>query len=253
MNGANYGLDEQQILRRDKLIEEIRAGLQNFTEAYGLELPYTFGAPSPGGRNYDESWVNKSWGYTRNLLIGYLAKLILGEVERNRLDGELFKGSSYSVALKLCTSYPFKKRRGLADENSDFRLVCETRGLGLTFEHIVERVSEEYERNYKLYRLWDDRALDLLAQYLFYGQRDCTIFTGGALWEELHSQGEPVCLNDFIEAVDQALINLPMENLTEHSFPDYTGVLFTDYVPAENMSPTQKEELYRRYVDVLSI
>lgn len=94
--------------------------------------------------------------------------------------------------------------------------------------------------------------MKLLAQYLFSGVWDCTVFEEGALWAVLNSEGEPVGLDKFIEAADEALLALPLERMTEASFPDYTGVIFSEYVPAQNMSPAQKEALYRQYVEILT-
>lgn len=263
-SGADHGLDEYQIEQRNQLVEDIKTGLRNFDEAYELELPLArFEIPlEPGLPSnivivdrqpvFDEAWVMKTRDYIRKDLIGYLAKLILRNVASMGRGDERLTGSSYAVALKLCTYHPLKRRSGFAEERNEFRLDCDTGKLGLTFDQIVERVCEDYERDYKTYRLWDDRSLKLLSQFLFSGEWDSTVFDGGALWEELDSEGEPVSLEAFIESVDQTLYDLPMERFTEASFPDYSGIVFSEYVPAENMSPTQKEELYRQYVEILA-
>ncbi|MGE8062508.1 hypothetical protein [Pseudomonas sp. NPDC089547] len=262
--GADYGLDEYQIAERDQLIEDIKQGLRNFEEAYGLDLPLArFERPlEPGipsnvvydGRQpvYDEAWVRKKRDYIFKELLDYLAKLIVRTVATMGRNDDRLIGSSYAVALKLCTSHPVKHEVGFTQEEDGFRLRCDTGKLGLTFQDIVGRVCDEYEQKYKTYRLWDDHTLKLLAQYLFRGAWDSTVFQQGALWTQLSSEGEPVALEQFIEAVDEALLNLPMKRLTEASFPDYSGVVFSAYIPAENMSPAQKEALYRQYVDILA-
>lgn len=262
--GADYGLDEYQVAERNQLVEDIKQGLRDFDETYGLELPLARfehlldpGTPSnivlvDSKPVYDEAWVKKQRDYMFKDLLGYLAKLILRGVASSARNDDRLIGSSYAVALKLCTSHPVKHNYGFAREQDNFRLRCNTGKLGLTFEDIVGRVCDEYEQKYKTYRLWDEHALKLLAQYLFAGVWDCTVFEGGALWEELDSDGEPLSLESFIESVDDALLNLPMERLTETSFPDYSGIVFSEYVPAENMSPAQKEALYRQYVEILT-
>ncbi len=262
--GADHGLDEYQIAERDQLIEDIKQGLRNFDETYGLGLPLErFERPLepgiPGNIVYgnrrpvhDEAWVRKKRDHVREDLLSYLAQLILRNVAAMGRNDDRLIGSSHAVALKLCSSHPVKGEFGFAREDDDFRLRCNTGKLGLTFQDIVGRVCDEYEQRYKTYRLWDDHALKLLAQYLFSGVWDCTVFEEGALWAVLNSEGEPVSLDKFIEAVDEALLNLPLERLTEASFPDYTGVIFSEYVPAQNMSPAQKEALYRQYVEILT-
>ena len=262
--GADHGLDEYQIAERDQLIEDIKQGLRNFEEAYGLGLPLArferlLEPGTPGnvvydGRQpvYDEAWARKKRDYIVKELLDYLARLIVRNVASMGRNDDRLIGSSYAVALKLCTSHPVKNEVGFTQEEDDFRLRCNTGKLGLTFQDIVGRVCDEYEQRYKTYRLWDDHALKLLAQYLFSGVWDCTVFEEGALWAVLNSEGEPVSLDKFIEAADEALLALPLERLTEASFPDYTGIIFSEYVPAENMSPAQKEALYRQYVEILT-
>lgn len=262
--GADHGLDDIQIEQRNQLIDDIRTGLRNFNETYALELPLgQFEGPlEPGLPSnlvivgtqpvYDEAWVYKTRDFIRNNLIDYLSKQILRRVSTLDRHDYCLRGSAYAIALKLCTTHPLKYRTGFADERSDFRLDCDTGKLALTFSDIVDRVSEGYERDHMSYRLWNEKTLELLAQFLFSGEWDSTVFEGGALWEELNSEGEPVSLESFIESVDQTIFDLPMEQLTEASFPDYSGVIFTEYVPAQNMSPAQKEQLYRRYVNLLA-
>jgi len=262
--GADHGLDEYQIAERDQLIEDIKQGLRNFEEAYGLGLPLArferlLEPGTPGnvvydGRQpvYDEAWARKKRDYIVKELLDYLARLIVRNVASMGRNDDRLIGSSYAVALKLCTSHPVKNEVGFTQEEDDFRLRCNTGKLGLTFQDIVGRVCDEYEEKYKTYRLWNDHALKLLAQYLFRGAWDSTVFQQGAVWVELSSEGEPVSLDKFIEAADEALLALPLERLTEASFPDYTGIIFSEYVPAENMSPAQKEALYRQYVEILT-
>ena len=261
--GADHGLDENQIKHRNQLIDDIRTGLRNFDEAYALELPLErFSRPlEPGlcsnlvivGAQpvYDESWVYKTRDYIRKDLINYLSKQILLRVSTLDRHDYRLRGSAYAIALKLCTPHPFSLRAGFGDAHTDFSFDGADK-LALKFSDIVDRVSEGYEREYMTYRLWNDKSLELLAQFLFSGEWDSTVFEGGALWEELDSEGEPVSLESFIESVDQTIFDLPMEQLTEASFPDYSGVIFTEYVPAQNMSPAQKEQLYRRYVNLLA-
>lgn len=261
--GADHGLDENQIEQRNQLIDDIRTGLRNFDETYALELPLErFSGPlEPGlcsnvvivGEQpvYDESWVYEKRDYIRKDLINYLSKQILLSV--NTLDRHDYRlrGSTYAIALKLCTPHPFSLRAGFGDAHPDFSFDGADK-LALKFSDIVDRVSEGYEREYMTYRLWNDKSLELLAQFLFSGEWDSTVFEGGALWEELDSEGEPVSLESFIESVDQTIFDLPMERLTEARFPDYSGIIFTEYVPAENMSPVQKGQLYQQYVNILA-
>ena len=261
--GADHGLDENQIKHRNQLIDDIRTGLRNFDEAYALELPLErFSRPlEPGlcsnlvivGAQpvYDESWVYKTRDYIRKDLINYLSKQILLRVSTLDRHDYRLRGSAYAIALKLCTPHPFSLRAGFGDAHTDFSFDGADK-LALKFSDIVDRVSEGYEREYMTYRLWNDKSLELLAQFLFSGEWDSTVFEGGALWEELDSEGEPVSLESFIESVDQTIFDLPMERLTEARFPDYSGIIFTEYVPAENMSPVQKGQLYQQYVNILA-
>ena len=260
--GADHGLDRNQIEQRNKLIDDIRTGLLNFDQIYALDLPMErFLRPLEPGLSssvvivgeqpvYDEMWVYKTRDYICKDLINYLAEQILQRV--NSLDRHDYSltGSAYAIALKLCTSHPFKLRTGFGD--ADFRLDCDTNKLALKFSDIVDCVCEGYEREYMTYRLWNGKSLELLAQFLFSGEWDSTVFEGGALWEELDSEGEPVSLESFIESVGQTIFDLPMERLTEARFPDYSGIIFTEYVPAENMSPVQKGQLYQQYVNILA-
>lgn len=263
-HGADHGLDDNQIDRRNQLLDAIRTGLRNFNESYALNLPLSrFEGPlDPGlpsnltiiGKQpvYDEAWAYEARDITRNKLIDHLSTQILQRVSTLDRHDYCLRGSSHAIALKLCTTHPLKHRIGFADERSDFRLDCDTGELALTFSDIVDRVSEGYERDYMTYRLWSEKSLKLLAQFLFSGEWDSTVFPSGALWDELNSEGEPVSLESFIESVNQTILDLPMERLTETCFPDYSGILFSEYVPAENMTPAQKEQLYRQYVNILT-
>lgn len=256
---ADYKLSKDQICNRNQMIEELKTCLREFNQTHRLELPInqfesrlelgmadnTVTSPP---QIFDESWVAKQRNKIRDDLIKHLGKHILSKVPSIQQGQKRLTGSSYAIADRLCYFLIQNSSK------SGFELGCDISPLDLGYSQIVNYVSEEYERTYKTYRLWNDRALALLIDYLFWTDNDCTIFEGEAIWEELTSEGEPVSLDEFIEAVDSALQGLPRDkyDFAEFLYPDDSGVDFTDYVPAENMSPAQKAKLYKKYVSSLS-
>ena len=256
---ADYKLSKDQICNRNQMIEELKTCLREFNKTHGLELPLNQfeSRLEPGVADnivtsppqiFDEGWIVKQRNKIRDDLIKHLGKHILSKVPSVQPGQKRLAGSSYAIADRL--SYFLIQN----SSESAFELGCDTSSIGLKYIEIVDFVSEEYERTYKTYRLWNDRALALLIDYLFWTDNDCTIFEGEAIWEELTSVGEPVSLDEFIEAVDSALQDLPRDKdyFAEFLYPDDSGVDFTEYVPAKNMSPAQKAKLYNIYVKSLS-
>ena len=259
LRGADYKLSENQIYDRNQMIEELKTCLHEFNKIHLLDLPLKRfeSRLEPGLPDnivmspppiFDEDWLVKQRNKIREDLIKHLGKHILSKVPTMQQGRERLAGSSNAIADRLC--YFLIQN----SSESTFELGCDTSSIGLKYYEIVDFVSEEYERTYKTYRLWNDRALGLLGDYLFWTDNDCTIFEGEAIWGELTSEGEPVSLDEFIEAVDSALQDLPRDkyDFAEFLYPDDSGVDFTDYVPAENMSPAQKAKLYKKYVSSLS-
>lgn len=259
LRGADYKLSENQIYDRNQMIEELKKCLHEFNKIHLLDLPLKRfeSRLEPGLPDnivmspppiFDKDWLVKQRNRIREDLIKHLGKHILSKVPSMQKGRERLAGSSDAIADRLC--YFLIQN----SSESTFELGCDTSSIGLKYYEIVDFVSEEYERTYKTYRLWNDRALGLLRDYLFWTDNDCTIFEGEAIWEELTSEGEPVSLDEFIEAVDSALQDLPRDKdyFAEFLYPDDSGVDFTEYVPAENMSPAQKAKLYNIYVKSLS-
>ncbi|MNE96621.1 hypothetical protein D3C80_1948400 [compost metagenome] len=98
------------------------------------------------------------------------------------------------------------------------------------------------------YRLWDVAALEQLEHYLYFSVRDSDLYIEGALSTGVY--GRPANVREFLTGVADAIAELPVHELTECTFPDNypEQVRFTDYVPPQNMTSEQIEQLYQNYL-----
>lgn len=263
---ADYKLSQDQIDDRNQMIGNIKVCLQNLNENYGLELPLNqlYSKLEPGLPGslilsppliFDNSWLNKKRKLLHKDLIKYIGKHVLSKVQVMQQKGERLNGSSNAIAHKLCYSLIEKNQHYSSNRAVSFKFDNHTELLWLTFSEIISYVREEYESTYKTYRLWNEYALSFLIRYLFDSHDDYDHFADPAIWEELSYDEDPVSLNEFIRAVDQALYNLPTDDdhFTEFAYPDISGVDFTDYVPAANMTEAQKDQLYNIYLESMRV
>lgn len=269
-NDQDYGLDELQASQRNQMISDIFHDAANLDEMYslGVELNRIREMLKPGTpdyfvirgdqkRVYDDAWVLSQRDSVRQYILRHISEQILsGARARAQKDFSRQAGGARSIALRYCLHHRFPNGVGFVESELDqktWKLTCSTAALALSFSDITNYVAEDYKRKYMTYRLWDDRSLGLLKDYLFQGMRGCTIYEGAPLWSSLDDEGEPVSLEKFIAAVDEVILELPFEGLTERRFPDHSGtypngINFAEFVPAENMTQSQKDQLYQEYL-----
>jgi hypothetical protein len=269
------GLDESEVLQRNQLIADILDYIGRLDQTYSLGLsldgfrrmlepgtPDYFVIRGPK-RVYGCEWVRSTRDSIHQSIFRQISKEVLSGVHARARNDVCLQGSAFSIAMKLCAEHlgldklhdleHFGEAVHLADFGEAIHPPCDADDFVPNFYAMVEYVEDEYKRNYMTYRLWDRKSLYSLTHYLYCGPDEDTDFVdGGALWSYLYSEGEPVALDKFIEAVDSAIIALPLNNLTESLYPDdCTGINFAEYVPAENMTPSQKDLLYQRYLNTL--
>ena len=273
-NDQDYGLDEPQISQRNQMISDIFHDVANLDEMYSLGVGLnriremlTPGTPDyfviNGGqkRVYDDAWVLSQRDSVRQYILRHISEQILsGARARDQNDFSRQAGGARSIALRYCLHHRFPNGVGFdfieiePDQKQEtWQLTCGTSALALSFNDITNHVAEDYKRKYMTYRLWDEKSLRLLRDYLFQGMRDCTIYDGALLWSSLEGEGKPVSLDKFIAAVDKVFLELPFEDLIERRFPDHSGtyprgINFAEFVPAENMTQSQKDQLYQEYL-----
>ncbi|PFG54331.1 hypothetical protein ATG98_3554 [Marinobacter sp. LV10R520-4] len=197
------------------------------------------------------SWFESRFSEINKSIRESIIYEIIDEVKSLPIVDPILRGSSYSICRKLLAKFFIKNcKEGVINdastlEEDSLRPFDEFLYVRLNRDDIIRDLISEYEKTHMRYRLWDDESINLLIQFLVKGDYDCTIFEDGAIIDFLGDRS--VTENDFMEAVQDAILNLPISELTntEVSFPEDSdrGIIFSEYVPVENMTNEQKENL----------
>lgn len=202
-----------------------------------------------------DSWFESRIYEINKILRESIVHEILAEVKSLTIVDPILRGSSHSICRNLLSKFFTKNcKEGVTHdaytiEESSLRPFDEFLYVRLNRNDIVRDLISKYEKNHMRYRLWDDKSINLLIQFLVKGGDDCTIFEDGAIIDFLGDRS--VTENEFMEAVQDSILSLPISELTntEFSFPvdSDRGIIFSEYVPVENMSNEQKESLLSVY------
>lgn len=254
-HGVDQRLSDEEILRRDERIAatlvcierlELHFSIGLQVELYErLLVPGIPGNIVGGGQEvFGEAWLDKTLDYVEKLLLDDLAKVVLQDIGvRPRNDCNL-RGSAWAVARRLC----LQRFAGYYRETKRYEFDCDVSALRIGLDDLIEVVQERLVNQYMTYRLWDEEALKQLEHYLYYAVPDSDIFIEGALSTGVY--GRPANVQEFLAGVNDAIADLPMRDLAECTFPDdYPDqVLFSEYVPAQNMTAEQIQRLYQHYL-----
>lgn len=262
-HNANLYLSEEEISRRDERIARTMACIEGLEQRFSLGLyPAKYanllipgdspGIHFPGKRVFGEAWLDKKLDYLEELLLKELATAVLTGIEKRPRNDPTLRGSAWRVAEKLCVyrfagDYPFYQ-----DPDNDYpppyEFDCDVAALRIGLGDLVEVVCERIEKQHMRYRLWDADAIEQLEHYLYYEVPDSDLYIEGALSTRVY--GRPADVKEFLAGVADAIAELPVRELTECTFPDDypEQVRFSDYVPPQNMTAEQIDQLYQNYL-----
>lgn len=254
-HSANEGISEEEVIRRDRRIAETLACIEELEQRFSiglypglyenlLEPGISRRVIIEGKQVFGEAWLDKALNYAEKLLLDHLANEVLKGIEaRSREDQDLC-GSAWMIARRLCLG----RYAGYYHETERYEFDCNVSALRIGLDDVIELVQERLVERHMLYRLWDEGALEQLEQYLYYAVYDSEIFIEGALSTGVY--GRAANVQDFLAGVDEAIANLPVVDMYECRFPDNypEQILFSEYVPAPNMTAAQIERLYHSYL-----
>lgn len=258
-DGANQWLSEEEISHRDERIAETLACVERLEQRFsiGLHPPMYVNLLIPGiphnmfieGKHvFGLEWLDKKLDYFEKLLLDQLAKVVLSGIEARPRNDRLLLGSAWSIAEKLCVSRFVGPYAHYERPDNGYEFDCDVEALRIGLYDLIGHVHELIEKQHMTYRLWDAEALEQLEHYLYYRVRDSELFIEGALSTGVY--GRPANVKEFLAGVADAIAELPMRELTECTFPDDYAeqVRFSDYVPPQNMTAEQIEQLYQQYL-----
>lgn len=262
-HSANQWLTDEEVTRRDERISQTLACIEGMEQRFsiGLHPPMYANLLVPGisssvyiegKRVFGLEWLDKKLDYLEKLLLDELANDVLKGIEQRKRNDPQLRGSAWLIAEKLCVSrfagpdVWFELSDDIEFEGYEFD--CDVEALRIGLNDLIEEVKERLEKQHMTYRLWDAAALESLEHYLYYSVRDSELYIEGALSTGVY--GRPANLDEFLAGVAEAIAELPVRGLTECTFPnDYPEeVRFTDYVPAQNMTAQQIQQLYQNYL-----
>ncbi|MCO7504829.1 MULTISPECIES: hypothetical protein [unclassified Pseudomonas] len=255
--GANDGLTEEEILRRDLRTDAACASIRALEKRFSLNLysrqhekSLIPGIPDymhiSGKHVFGEAWLDEKLDYIESQLVAGLAKEVMkGVGSRPRNDREL-SGSAWAIAQRLSiyrySLYPY--------DTDSCKFDCDISGLRISLRDVMCDVHDRLVKDHMTYRLWDDEALAQLDHYLHYEVCESELFIEGALRTGVYRR--PATLTEFLNGVDEAIADLPEVDLYECRFPDDypEQILFSEYVSAQHMTEEQKGWLYQKYLEV---
>lgn len=185
--------------------------------------------------------------YVSNSVKKLICKEVISQVPGTPVGDLLLRGSSYSVAVKLVL-----RRLGGVVERSfgmDYQLSVDLNVLDVSLGGIIDFVREAYERDYMRYRLWTDESASKLGDFLFSGGGGYSAFDEPEFWVE-DCGNALLSMEEFVEAAEELIAELPVENYTEAAFPEDgpRGIIFSEYVSVGLMDREILEKLYGRYL-----
>lgn len=258
-HSANQWLSEEEVSRRDERIVQTMACIERLEQRFSVGLHPAMYAQllipgiSPrlhieGKHVFGQEWLDKKLDYLEKLLLDELAKDVLSGIEKRPRNDRLLRGSAWRIAEKLCVSRfvgPFAHHE---EPDDGYEFDCDVEALRIGLYDLIREVHERLEKQHMTYRLWDTEALEQLEHYLYYSVRDSELFIESALSTGVY--GRPANVKEFLAGVADAIAELPVRELTECTFPDDypEQVRFSDYVPPQNMTGEQIEQLYQNYL-----
>lgn len=182
-------------------------------------------------------------------IINSIANDMLKNIQTKKINDSLFIGGSYSIALRLCIHHFFRYENiDNIDDLPDWFL-SDCKYFNIDFFYFVRVVEEEYEKKYMRYRLWDDKSIKELENYIFLSYEDFDEFESPPILEYCDPSDVTLTKEDFVAALSDILLDYPLHNFCEIRFPPYSeqGYIFAEFVPVKDMPSRYVDRLYETY------
>lgn len=199
---------------------------------------------------WDSNYVEESILDVRRSIITAIASDVLKNVQRRVLKDPLFFGGSYSIALRLCLYYFYRNEKIDDINNLPIWFLSDCKYFNMDFFSFVRVVEKEYEIKYMRYRLWDDNSIKAFENYIFLSYEDYDEFDSPAILEYIDPSDSLLTEKEFVEVLNDILVNYPLHDFCEIRFPPYSedGYIFAEFVPVKDMPIRYIEVLYNTYL-----
>ena len=249
-------------IERDKLISSACNELDKFKDYIDSNRIDIFkriiNSDEENNTSLKDSWSNtqfdRSLDTIKNKILKSISDDILKSVRARKVSDPLLIGGCYSIATKLCINYFFKHEKVDNINNLPSWFLSDCNYLKLRFLDFVNFVGDEYKKHYMRYRLWDDKSLKALQDYLFRAYKDFDEFEYPAIQEYCDSTDGILTKEEFIAVLEEILHEYPLNNCCEIRFPPYNddGYIFAEFVPVMDMPSRYIDALYEKYLSVYS-
>lgn len=199
---------------------------------------------------WDSDYVENSIQQVKQRVVTYITNDILKNIQVKKINDSLFVGGSYSIALRLCIRY-FFRYQNIEDINDLPRwFLSDCKYFNMDFFYFVRVVEEEYEKRYMRYRLWDDKSISELGNYIFLSYEDYDQFESPPILEYCDPSDVALAKEDFVEVLSEIILNYPLHNFCEIRFPPYSeyGYIFAEFLPVKDMPIRHIDALYETYI-----
>lgn len=195
-------------------------------------------------------YVEQSIQGVKTRIMDSISRDILKEVRIKKVSDPLFIGGSYSIALRLCIKYFFKYENVVSRDDMPAWFLSSCRYFNISFSDFVILVEKQYEKKFMRYRLWDEKSINALQNYIFRAHKDFDEFECPAIQEYCDPTDDVLSKAAFVEVIEDILLNYPLHNFCEIRFPPYNddGYIFSEFVPVKDMPERYIDTLYCQYL-----
>ncbi|OLQ89091.1 hypothetical protein BIY21_03020 [Vibrio ponticus] len=183
----------------------------------------------------------------------HLAKDLVDDAMTQPHNSLIFRGSLSSVCRKMIFYYT-RPDVSLKDiEHFNIENTFSSNMAELSFDNLLAHTIDYYREHFHRYKLWDTRAIQLFALFLFESREYFTPPNSSHNLHYLVESKNPIskqrfkelCINYWNHYCDDPLV----ARYTEQAFPNQSGVIFAEYIPLEHVSEAVWFTLYQCYQD----
>jgi hypothetical protein len=180
-------------------------------------------------------------------------------------SSNILKGSPYDIATKLTRKYLYENY-GLTTYTFGFDLTPSLSECDINLETLVEYTEQRLISEHTCYKLWNQKSLSLLKDYLFKDGLNSILYTNPSYFigssiitessPELKKEKEQtthLTHEDFCAVVDGIINCLPREDFTTKAYPSQKeGVVFSEYLPLKLLNFELTLDIYNEYLSLFS-
>lgn len=265
--GCNDGLEEWEIEERDRRLQEIRGELAQFLKNTELSLTIknfettlTPGIPSnvvygsSTRPTFGTEWINSSViKKAKEHIILAVKEKSLKTVEEEKAGAYVLRGSATAASKKLIMQnvlgISLRTNGGSCWEETE-KMSLNVFSIELMSWELLKSVTNTYEEKHMRYRLWNEKALSALADFLLFDhsskRNDVEL---PAMTEDM--EGDRLSQEKFIELASNYISRYTEPDGTEMSYPFFSekAYTFSEFIPLHLAEDKIKNKLYKWYLE----